>query len=178
MSPAEVIERAAEDGVLIALSPTGSISAKGVQSAIDRWLPAIRQNKAVIITLLQPGEDGWSVEDWRAFFDERAGIAEFDGGLSRAEAEAGAFAHCLAEWLNRNPQHSPPGRCFDCGGCEHPHDSLLPFGIGSAGAVWLHSGCSSAWYAGRKAKAIAVLATMGITAPENFPNDFGKNGST
>jgi hypothetical protein len=54
MSPTEVIERAAEGGVLIALSPSGRISAKGVQSAIDRWLPAIRQNKAAIIGLLRP----------------------------------------------------------------------------------------------------------------------------
>ena len=29
--------------------------------------------------LLRPGRDGWSAEDWQAFFDERAGIAEFDG---------------------------------------------------------------------------------------------------
>ena len=176
MSPTEVIERAAEGGVLIALSPSGSISAKGVQSAIDRWLPAIRQNKAAIIRLLWPGEDGWSAEDWQLFFDERAGIAEFDGGLSRAEAEASAFAHCVAEWLNRNPQRSPPGRCFGCGGNEASHDRLLPFGIGSAGQVWLHSGCCSAWYAGRKAEAVAALATMGIRAPANLPNDFGKNG--
>ena len=177
MSPAEMIERAAEDGVLIALSPSGSISAKGVRPAIDRWLPAIRQNKAAIIGLLQPGQDGWSAEDWRAFFNERAGIAEFDGGLSRAEAEARAFGHCLAEWLNRNSQHSPAGRCFGCGGYEASHDRLLPVGIGSAGQVWLHSGCSAAWYAGRKAEAVAALATMGIRAPANFPNDFGTNGS-
>ena len=168
MTPTEVIERAAADGVLIALSASGSISAKGVQSAIDRWLPAIRQNKAAIIGLLQPSEDGWSSADWRAFFDERAGIAEFDGGLSRPEAEAGAFADCVTEWLNRNPMHSPTGRCFGCGGSERPHDRLLPVGIGSAGQVWLHSGCSPAWYAGRKAEAIAALATMGITAPANL----------
>ena len=115
MSPTEVIARAAGDGVLIAFSPSGSISAKGVQSAIDRWLPAIRQNKAAIIGLLRPDKDGWSPWDWQLFFDERAGIAEFDGGLSRAEAEARAFACCLAEWLNRNPMRSPPGRCFGCG---------------------------------------------------------------
>ena len=60
MSPTEIITQAADDGVLIALSPSGSISAKGVQSAIDRWLPAIRQNKAAIIKLLRPGVDGWS----------------------------------------------------------------------------------------------------------------------
>lgn len=129
------------------------------------------------MALLRSGECGWSAEEWQLFFDERAGIAEFDGGLSRAEAEASAFAHCVAEWLNRNPMRSPPGRCFGCGGHEALHDRLLPIGIGSAGEVWLHSGCSSAWYLGRKAEAIAALATMGIRAPANFPNDFGKIGS-
>ena len=140
-TPTEVIARAAGDGVLIAFSPSGSISAKGVQSAIDRWLPAIRQNKAAIIGLLRPDKDGWSPWDWQLFFDERAGIAEYVGGLSRAEAEARAFACCLAEWLNRNPQRSPPGCCFRCGGYESSHYRLLPIGIGSAGQVWLHSRC-------------------------------------
>ena len=28
----------------------------------------------------------WDAEDWRAFFDERAGIAKHDGGLSRDDA--------------------------------------------------------------------------------------------
>ena len=32
---------------------------------------------------------------------ERAGIAEFDGGLPRPEAEALAFECCVVEWLNR-----------------------------------------------------------------------------
>ena len=53
MNPTEIIERAADEGVLLALSPSGSISAKGDPSAIDRWLPAIRQRKAAIIAELQ-----------------------------------------------------------------------------------------------------------------------------
>lgn len=53
MSPAEIIERATEEGVLLALSPSGSISARGDQSVIDRWLPAIRQSKVAIIAQLQ-----------------------------------------------------------------------------------------------------------------------------
>ena len=53
MSPAEIIERATEEGVLLALSSTGSISAKGDQSAIDRWLPTIKQSKSAIIAELQ-----------------------------------------------------------------------------------------------------------------------------
>lgn len=53
MSPAEIIERATEEGVMLALSPSGSISAKGDQSVIDRWMPAIKQSKAAIIAELQ-----------------------------------------------------------------------------------------------------------------------------
>ena len=34
---------------------------------------------------------GGTDKDWQAYFDERAGIAEFDGGLSRVEAEAQAL---------------------------------------------------------------------------------------
>ena len=74
-------------------------------------LDLLARHKAQVIALLRPGGDGWSGEDWRAFFDERAGIAEFDGGLPRDQAEARAFACCVAEWLNRNPVRSPPGRC-------------------------------------------------------------------
>jgi hypothetical protein len=176
MSPTEIIKQATEDGVVLALSPSGSISAKGVQSAIDRWLPAIRQSKAAIILLLRPGANGWSAEDWQVFFDERAGIAEFDGGLTRPQAEASAYSSCVAEWLNRNPAYSPAGRCFGCGGGEHPPDPLLPFGTGSDGRVWLHSRCQPALYAGRKAEAIAALGVMGIVSTANFPDDFGKNG--
>jgi hypothetical protein len=53
MSPYDLVDLAEEDGVLIALSPSGGIYAQGYQSAIDRWLPAIRQSKASIIFKLQ-----------------------------------------------------------------------------------------------------------------------------
>ena len=143
-------------------------------------LQMLRQHKTGVLELLRRGlrvhHCGWAAEDWQLFYNERAGIAEFDGALSRAEAEASAFNHCFAEWLNHNPAYSPPGRCFGCGGDETAHNPLLPTGIGSAGQVWLHSDCSSAWYAGRKAEAIAALAAMGIAAPANLPNDVEENG--
>jgi hypothetical protein len=46
-----------------------------------RWL-----REAGVVALLRPAEDGWSIEDWQVFFDERAGVAEFDGGLPRIQA--------------------------------------------------------------------------------------------
>ena len=45
----------------------------------------------------------WDAEDWQAHFDERAGIAEHDGGLARAGAECQAFECCVVEWQWRNP---------------------------------------------------------------------------
>jgi hypothetical protein len=82
--------------------------------------------------------DGWSADDWQVFFDERAGIAEFNGGLPCREAEARAFACCVVEWLDRNPRCSPPGPCLGCGAAEHAGDPLLPFGTESIGHAWLH----------------------------------------
>ncbi len=73
-------------------------------------LDLLSRHEAGVVALLRPAHDGWSAKDWLAFFDERAGIAEFDGGLPRADAEALAFACCVTEWLNRNPARSP-GRC-------------------------------------------------------------------
>ena len=48
-----------------------------------------------------PTDDDWLAEDWQVFFDERAGIAEFDGGLSRPEAEAQARTCCREEQMAR-----------------------------------------------------------------------------
>jgi hypothetical protein len=132
-------------------------------------------HRADVIALLRMWRDSWSGEDWQAFFDERAGIAEFDGRLPE-QAEARAFTCCVAEWLNRNREHSPADRCLHCGGAERAHDRLLPFGTESAGHSWLHSHCWSAWYAARRAEAVAVLGAMGIATPAGFPNDFDKKG--
>jgi hypothetical protein len=128
-------------------------------------LEAISRHKTEIVALLRPGRDGWSAEDWQIFFDKRAGIAEFDGELPRPEAEVRAYACCVAEWLNRNPERSQPGCCLACGGREKGHDALLPFGIEPAGHVWLHGQCWPAWYGARKAKAASALKVMGIVAP-------------
>jgi hypothetical protein len=125
----------------------------------------LASQKAEVVALLRHGHDGWSSEDWKTFFDERAGIVEFDGGLPRAEAEAQAFACCVTEWLNRHPEPSPSGRCLGCGDREHTQDPLLPYGFESTGLAWLHSRCWPGWYAARQAKAVSTLTAMGISAP-------------
>jgi hypothetical protein len=122
-------------------------------------LELLSRYKADILKLLRPANDGWSAYDWQVFFDERAGIAEFDGGLPRAEAEARAFECCVAEWLNRNPTPSVPGRCLACGDGEQPGQPLLP-----RGHAWLHRGCWPAWCRAREVEAHVGLASVGISA--------------
>src|SRR5204863_7315168 len=131
----------------------------------DAMLDALSRNNAGVIALLRASIDGWSAGDWRAFFDERAEIAEFDGGLSRAEAEAQAFGCCVDEWLNHHPVPSPPGRCLACGGGEQAHDALLRHDIEPTGHARLHSRCWSNWHAAREAEARRALAKVGLTAP-------------
>jgi hypothetical protein len=120
--------------------------------------------KADILRLLSPSLDAWSAEDWQAFFDERAAICEFDGGLPRPDAEARAFDCCVVEWLNRNATSSAPGRCLNCGDAVRDGNPVLPFGTEVSGHAWAHRSCWPAWHHAREAEAVAALASMGIRA--------------
>jgi hypothetical protein len=164
MSAAEVLKAARAAGIQLGIDGV-ALTLQAVTAPPPAVLDLLARHKAGIISLLRPANDGWSGEDWLAFFDGRAGIAEFDGGLSREQAEARAFATCVVEWLNRNPVRSLPGRCLACGGSEHAHDRLLPFGTEQTGHAWLHSRCWPAWHRARRADAIAALSVMGIDQP-------------
>ena len=164
MSAVEALKTARAAGVELALDGD-DLALTAASAPPAAVLDALSRHKAEIMVLLRPAEDGWSAEDWQVFFEERAGIVEFDGGLPREEAEAYALACCVVEWLNRNAVRSPPGRCHGCGQAEHAHDQLLPFGTESTGHAWLHSRCWPAWYEARKVKAVSALMAMGISAP-------------
>ena len=126
-------------------------------------LKLLARHKAGVIDLLRPFTNGWSIDDWFVGFDELAGHAEFDDGLSRTEATARAFECCITEWLNRNPVRSPPGQCIGCGQTECSGDPVVPFGTDTTGHAWLHSRCWRDWHAARLTEARAALKQMGIT---------------
>lgn len=93
MTPAAIIWGAQADGVMLALSSAGTIKATGDQAAVNRWLAVFRKHKAAIVDALKVSPDGTATEPFdREAFEERAAIAEFDGGLSRTDAEALAWA--------------------------------------------------------------------------------------
>jgi hypothetical protein len=129
-------------------------------------LDALSRHKAEIVALLRPDHDGWSAEDWQAYFDERAGIVEFDGGVPRLEAEAYAFECCVVEWLNRHPVPSDPGRCAWCGKAESLGAVVLPFGTEPGTHTWLHAECWAAWHDARCDQAAKALTLLGINPSE------------
>ena len=135
-------------------------------------LDALKLHKPAIVALLRREVSNWSAADWEAFFDERAGIAEHDGGLSRQEAEALAFEHCVVEWLMRHPVQSKPGVCLGCGRGDEQAGIVLPFGTEASGHAWLHSDCWPAWHAARRTEAVAALTTMEIERPADFTADY------
>ena len=127
-------------------------------------LDALSRHKAGVVALLRPANGGWTSDDWRVFYDERAGIAEFDGGQPREQAEALAFECCIVEWLNRHPELSDPGRCAWCKEPDWDGHAVVPFGTESHGHTWLHPECWNDWSQDQRQKAQEALAPMGLIA--------------
>ncbi|HRF71465.1 MAG TPA: hypothetical protein PL117_01710 [Accumulibacter sp.] len=53
MNATEIIEKVAGEGVLLALSPAGTITVTGDEQVVDRWLQIIRDNKPDILRELR-----------------------------------------------------------------------------------------------------------------------------
>lgn len=161
MSAVRALRAAREAGVRVGVDGD-ALTLEADAAPPPAVLDLLACHKAGVVALLRRENDGWSGADWHALFDARRTYAEVDCGLPRAAAEARAFACCVAEWLNRNPVRSPPGRCIHCGGSEQTREAMLPFGAAQTGHAWLHLRCWGSWHTGRKAEAIAALSTHGI----------------
>jgi hypothetical protein len=173
MSAAEALQAAHVAGIRVEIDGDDLVL-EAMAPPPSALLDLLSRHKAGIVELLRPTDGSWSAEDWRVFFEERAGIAEFDGGLARGQAEVCAFECCVAEWLRRNPVRSLSERCVTCGGV-HEHKSLLPRGTEGIDRVWLHARCGPVCHAGRQVEAVTALAAIGIALPADLPDDFGKN---
>ena len=151
-----------------------------VMGALDRWLsPSANLTPATSATFARKVADVadvagpsrqipvsiWNAEDWNEFFDERAAIAEFDGGLSRPVAEQRALESCIAHWLNLNP--ADPTIENSCAVCGETLDHSSPNDVTvlrpGGGHHWLHEGCLGEWWRMRRQKAVKALAKMGLS---------------
>jgi hypothetical protein len=109
MSAAEALGAARAAGIQLRIDGNDLVLKASVPPPAP-VLNLLSRHKADVVRMLRPDENSWSALDWQVFFDERAGIAEFDGGLPRPQAEAHALTCCVAEWLNHHPVGSAPGR--------------------------------------------------------------------
>jgi hypothetical protein len=160
MSAATALKAARDAGIELGIDGE-NLLLEAVSEPPAATLEALSRHKAEIIELLRPGRDGWSAEDWRLYFEERAAVAEFDGGLLRDNAEAQAFESCVVKWLDLNPTPSAPGHCAWCG---ESHAPVVPFGIEPEN-IWLHNQCWTEWQKMRRAHAKEALSRMGIHNP-------------
>ena len=129
----------------------------------DDVIDALRSHRSELLAALAAETMGtapaWDVIDWKAFYDERAGIRECDGNMPRPAAEAGAYQECLFEWLNRNPPPSSPDRCASCGQSGASVE-LLHFATGTR--FRLHLRCQREWGATRVNHAKHAILAVGI----------------
>ena len=99
MSAAAVLRAARAAGVELAIDGNDLLldaAAVPPASVVD----ALRRHKAEIVAMLRPGCDGWSAEDWQAFFDERAGIMELWNSTADCRAPRPRLRRSLAALLS------------------------------------------------------------------------------
>jgi len=128
----------------------------------DATRSAIRAHKSALLAALE-------AEQLRHDYDERAGIAEHDGGLCRPDAEKMAFETALIGWLN-NPAHAAPmpveGHCAAC--ADPLGDDAVPVLRPGGGHSWLDGRCTLAWLKRRRVEAAAALEAVGIPRPAGW----------
>lgn len=149
------VQRIRKRSVSVANAPDDPHAGAGLKTRDKR-------HKLAILDLLRSGRSEWTPEKWRAYFDERCGIAVSYGRRPRAQAESLALACCVTEWLNQHPAPSVPGCCAWCGEAEGPGAVVLPFGTEPRTHTWLHAECWSPWYQTRTAEATKELHLLGI----------------
>jgi hypothetical protein len=104
-------------------------------------LKALARHKGEILLLLRCREPEWTREERQASFDERAGIVQFDGGFSRADAELCAFEDCIDHWLTLHPPAAP--EVDTCAQCRAPVTDAISISLAEGGQ--LHEHCAGRW---------------------------------
>ena len=178
MSAHDVFAQAQHQGVHIKVQGS-NLTLHARRRPSDTLLHALRQHKTELLTILakrvpplkasslpdphgRPPTEAWTDDDWQGYFGERAGIAEYDGGLERLHAEFCAFEDCLDHWLAMHPPPTEPG-----GLCLHCRLSISPSELehiqttGVGGPVGpLHPNCAPKWMVSRRLEARRTLAWL------------------
>lgn len=138
----------------------------------------VRAAKPALVALLSspapidraPAGTIGDADDWRTFYAERAGIAEYDGGLLRPDADARAWECSVAHWCNLVPPIV--GSADRCPVCNRPvgpvEAGAIPVVRPGGGHTWLHRGCHAQFLISRRVEAREVLMAIGLQPPPGW----------
>jgi len=128
----------------------------------DATRQAIRAHKVELVVALM-------LARLRDVYGERAAIIEYDGKVSRPEAERVAFETVIALWLNDVSNAAPLAGAGQCAACAGPlGDDAVPVLRPGGGHTELHRRCVMAWLKRRRAEAAAALEAVGIPWPAGW----------
>ncbi len=164
MSATELIAEARAAGVRLYVVDGGGLKWTSATPPPADLLARLRENKPLLIRALEAighrvnrGHRDGDAERWRDLFEERAAVREFDGGLSRADAEAAALGDLAQIWQSENPPPPNDGRA--CAHCGKP-GPCTPALAGEGGRAWLHRDCWGPMNARRRAEAEAAVRVL------------------
>ena len=148
---------------------TPSRTVQNVQNVQKRGTPAVQTAPAPSFERIERSErvGGWTAEDWRVYYLERAAIREYDGQLPRLEADGRAWRETANRWWHEHGPRSAPGMCCGFG---------KPVSLGDAIPLpheqRVHDADCMAAFGRRWLKEAAVaLAGFGIPAPTGYRPD-------
>jgi hypothetical protein len=138
MSPAQALQLARSAGIKVKIDGE-NLLLEALAPPPAAVLDLLSHHKTAILTMLRPGVDGWSAEDWQIFFEERASILEFEGALQRPQAEEHAFACCIRGMVESQSRQFDAGALSQLRQWESPGRSIA--------AVWDREerSCMAAW---------------------------------
>lgn len=143
----------ARPGSNVASVATGKAEILSVSAPVEGQKS--RSKPATLATLLHNA----TATDWQAFYDERAGILQYEGQHSRQEAERRALDETIQHWqaLNPPPASEPQNGCIVC---RDVGDDLLSYVARPKTHFWLHLRCRPVFDKARRDLALDALRQM------------------
>ena len=164
MSAAKLLEDVRASGIEVTVDGE-FLLLKAANEPSPEVLKTLREHKSALLHLLQSEKSGWSANEWRDYFEERAAISEFDHGFPRINAEKNAFDLCVQEWLRQHTTTSAQGVCNQCLQPKGLMQLCITGGdVHTPAHVWLHPNCAGQWHEARRDSAIASLKAIGLRA--------------
>ena len=150
MIAADLISEATAAGLCLQAVGNDRLKCTSKGPPPPQLLARLRDRKADLIAALRAEDHrDHSIDDaqrWRDAYEEKAAIRQYDGGLSRVEAEAAALLDMPTRWRSENPlPASDRAVCCHCG--ETKPDTPI---LADNGHAWLHEQCWAPMTAARE----------------------------